>query len=128
VSSTHANPLAVKTDAPPNVIWDVMRAWVKKQGKEKQYSPGEPQLLSRIGAMVMVMRQDWCCPRREWPCAEGSGLGCVSRRWLKGRGRCRGLCVVGGSGRRVYGKCFGPEVDAVVSFCAALSGSESGFH
>ena len=40
MSSTHANPLAVKTDAPPNVIWDVMRAWVKKQGKEKQYSPG----------------------------------------------------------------------------------------
>ena len=40
VSSTHANPLAVKTDAPPNIIWDVMRAWVKKQGKEKQYSPG----------------------------------------------------------------------------------------
>lgn len=40
VSSTHANPLAVKTDAPPAVVWDVMRAWVKKQGKEKQYVEG----------------------------------------------------------------------------------------
>jgi hypothetical protein len=40
VSSTHATPLAVKTDAPPEVIWDVMRAWVKKQGNEKVYPEG----------------------------------------------------------------------------------------
>ena len=29
VSSTHANPLGTKTDAPWEVVWDIMRAWVK---------------------------------------------------------------------------------------------------
>ena len=29
VSSTHANPLGTKTDAPFEVVWDIMRAWVK---------------------------------------------------------------------------------------------------
>lgn len=28
VSGTHCSPLAVKTDAPWDVIWDIMRAWV----------------------------------------------------------------------------------------------------
>jgi tRNA (guanine26-N2/guanine27-N2)-dimethyltransferase len=27
VSGSHANPLAVKTDAPPEVVWDVLRCW-----------------------------------------------------------------------------------------------------
>ena len=31
VSSTHANPLGVKTDAPPHVVWDVMRCWARSQ-------------------------------------------------------------------------------------------------
>ena len=29
MSSTHANPLGTKTDAPFEVVWDIMRAWVK---------------------------------------------------------------------------------------------------
>lgn len=29
VSGTHANPLGIKTDAPWEAIWDVMRCWVK---------------------------------------------------------------------------------------------------
>ena len=29
VSSTHANPLGIKTDAPFNVIWDIIRCWVQ---------------------------------------------------------------------------------------------------
>lgn len=28
VSGSHACPLALKTDAPPHVIWDIMRCWV----------------------------------------------------------------------------------------------------
>lgn len=39
VSSTHAKALGVKTDAPPEVVWDVMRAWVKKQGSESKGPP-----------------------------------------------------------------------------------------
>ena len=30
VSGSHANPLALKTDAPPHVIWDIMRCWVSE--------------------------------------------------------------------------------------------------
>ena len=29
VSSTHANPLGVKTDAPFSAIWDIIRCWVQ---------------------------------------------------------------------------------------------------
>ncbi len=29
VSSSHANSNAFKTNAPPNVVWDIMRSWVK---------------------------------------------------------------------------------------------------
>ena len=30
VSVSHANQDAVKTNAPPSVVWDIMRSWVKK--------------------------------------------------------------------------------------------------
>eukprot|EP00955_Chlamydomonas_euryale_P058761 357202-Chlamydomonas_euryale.AAC.23 len=29
VSASHANPLAVKTDAPPSVMWDIVRCWIR---------------------------------------------------------------------------------------------------
>mmetsp|Transcript_22938 Transcript_22938/g.63658 ORF Transcript_22938/g.63658 Transcript_22938/m.63658 type:complete len:234 (-) Transcript_22938:478-1179(-) len=29
VSSSHANPLGIKTDAPMSVIWDIMRCWIR---------------------------------------------------------------------------------------------------
>ena len=29
VSGTHVNPLGIKTDAPMEIIWDIMRCWVK---------------------------------------------------------------------------------------------------
>jgi hypothetical protein len=28
ISSTHVNPLGLKSDAPWDVIWDIMRCWV----------------------------------------------------------------------------------------------------
>ncbi|KAI3799073.1 hypothetical protein L1987_34363 [Smallanthus sonchifolius] len=30
ISGTHVNPLGLKSDAPMDVIWDIMRCWVKK--------------------------------------------------------------------------------------------------
>ncbi|KZV51614.1 putative tRNA (guanine(26)-N(2))-dimethyltransferase 2 [Dorcoceras hygrometricum] len=36
VSGSHANPLGIKTDAPMNVIWDIMRCWVKKHPVKAQ--------------------------------------------------------------------------------------------
>ncbi|KAF8407838.1 hypothetical protein HHK36_006974 [Tetracentron sinense] len=29
ISGTHVNPLGLKSDAPMNIIWDIMRCWVK---------------------------------------------------------------------------------------------------
>lgn len=31
VSGSHCAPQAVKTDAPSNVMWDLVRGWIKKQ-------------------------------------------------------------------------------------------------
>nr|GLL39138.1 probable tRNA (guanine(26)-N(2))-dimethyltransferase 1 [Ipomoea trifida] len=36
VSGTHANPLGMKTDAPMEVIWDIMRCWVKNHPVKAQ--------------------------------------------------------------------------------------------
>lgn len=52
VSSTHAKALGVKTDAPPEVIWDVMRAWIKKQGSESKGPPADS-----YGAAILSKEQ-----------------------------------------------------------------------
>ena len=39
VSSTHANPLGTKTDAPPEVLWDIMRCWVAAHPSKKPLDP-----------------------------------------------------------------------------------------
>lgn len=39
VSGTHANPLGLKTDAPPEVFWDVMRCWVAEHPTKKSPDP-----------------------------------------------------------------------------------------
>lgn len=36
ISGSHVNPLGLKTDAPMNVIWDIMRCWVKKHPVKAQ--------------------------------------------------------------------------------------------
>ena len=44
VSQQHKEPQAVKTDAPDDVVWDIMRCWVKKHpvsDKRKTSSPGQ---------------------------------------------------------------------------------------
>jgi tRNA (guanine26-N2/guanine27-N2)-dimethyltransferase len=39
VSGSHANPLALKTDAPPEVVWDILRCWIQ-QHPVKTPEPG----------------------------------------------------------------------------------------
>ncbi|KFK37699.1 hypothetical protein AALP_AA3G017300 [Arabis alpina] len=41
ISGTHVNPLGMKTDAPMEVIWDIMRCWVKNHPIKAQ-SPEHP--------------------------------------------------------------------------------------
>lgn len=31
VSISHANPMSIKTNAPNDVIWDIIRAWVSRR-------------------------------------------------------------------------------------------------
>ena len=43
VSASHANPLAVKTDAPSEVVWDIVRCWTKQHpvsGKKMEQNVG----------------------------------------------------------------------------------------
>jgi len=35
ISGSHANPLGLKTDAPMEVLWDIMRCWVKDHPVKK---------------------------------------------------------------------------------------------
>ena len=39
VSGSHSNPLAIKTDAPVDVLWDILRCWVKEHPVKPQSSP-----------------------------------------------------------------------------------------
>ncbi|CAN6864806.1 unnamed protein product [Brassica oleracea] len=41
VSGSHVNPLGIKTDAPMEIIWDIMRCWVKNHPVKAQ-SPDHP--------------------------------------------------------------------------------------
>ncbi|KAL4859544.1 putative tRNA (guanine(26)-N(2))-dimethyltransferase 2 [Chlorella vulgaris] len=48
VSGTHANPLGIKTDAPWDVVWDVMRCWVRDHpGKAPAAGSSAEKILSR---------------------------------------------------------------------------------
>lgn len=46
VSGSHANPLAIKTDAPPGVVWDIVRCWVR------QHPVREPDPNSYAGRLL----------------------------------------------------------------------------
>jgi tRNA (guanine26-N2/guanine27-N2)-dimethyltransferase len=43
VSQSHTDPLALKTDAPPELLWDLLRVWAKqaKPGKAKREETGD---------------------------------------------------------------------------------------
>ncbi|KAL0461561.1 UNVERIFIED_CONTAM: putative tRNA (guanine(26)-N(2))-dimethyltransferase 1 [Sesamum latifolium] len=47
ISGTHINPLGLKTDAPMDVIWDIMRCWVKNH-------PVKPQPPDQVGSVILA--------------------------------------------------------------------------
>ena len=69
VSPAHCNPLAVKTDAPAKVLWDILRCWVKEHPVKPipEKTPGvvilskEPELVAnwtRVhGAFTKAQRE-----------------------------------------------------------------------
>ncbi|KAA8530468.1 hypothetical protein F0562_005177 [Nyssa sinensis] len=47
ISGTHVNPLGLKSDAPMDVIWDIMRCWVKNH-------PVKPQPPDQSGSVILA--------------------------------------------------------------------------
>ncbi|CAB4305177.1 unnamed protein product [Prunus armeniaca] len=47
ISGTHVNPLGLKSDAPMDVIWDIMRCWVKNH-------PVKPQPPDQSGTVILA--------------------------------------------------------------------------
>ncbi|XP_057769846.1 tRNA (guanine(26)-N(2))-dimethyltransferase 2-like isoform X2 [Salvia miltiorrhiza] len=47
ISGTHVNPLGLKTDAPMDVIWDIMRCWVKNH-------PVKAQPAEQAGSVILA--------------------------------------------------------------------------
>ncbi|PKI69859.1 hypothetical protein CRG98_009734 [Punica granatum] len=47
ISGTHVNPLGLKTDAPMDVIWDIMRCWVKNHPVKAQPPEQPGSMLTR---------------------------------------------------------------------------------
>lgn len=53
ISSTHVNPLGVKSDAPWDVIWDIMRCWVN--------TPEVPSLKYELVDVIHISAFKLCC-------------------------------------------------------------------
>ena len=62
VSGTHANPLGMKTDAPWDVIWDIMRAWVADHPVKKQVQHCE------LASKKFVLHRLCCATPYDAPC------------------------------------------------------------
>lgn len=53
VSGTHVNPLGLKTDAPMDVIWDIMRCWVRIPIESSLLSFEAPEQLVLLTNILM---------------------------------------------------------------------------
>lgn len=60
VSGYHKEPQAVKTDAPSTVVWDVLRAWAKKDPPKK--TPPENSAAAQILAVEPTLEVDFTIP------------------------------------------------------------------
>mmetsp|Transcript_11181 Transcript_11181/g.26875 ORF Transcript_11181/g.26875 Transcript_11181/m.26875 type:complete len:288 (+) Transcript_11181:74-937(+) len=61
VSGYHKDPGAIKTDAPGNIVWDIMRAWVEKDPLKKK--PTEGSAAEKILAIERTLKDvDWTIP------------------------------------------------------------------
>ena len=65
VSGTHCNPLGIKTDAPWNVIWDILRCWVRDHPVKpnpdsyaEKILSREPELKADFSRALQAMRRD----------------------------------------------------------------------
>lgn len=61
VSGYHKDPQAVKTDAPNRFLWDIFRAWVKKNALSKEPAEGSPA--AKILAVEPTSDIDFTMPK-----------------------------------------------------------------
>jgi tRNA (guanine26-N2/guanine27-N2)-dimethyltransferase len=61
VSGYHKEPTAIKTDAPDQVVWDVMRAWVERHPLKKD--PPEDSATAKILAKKKSIEVDFTMPK-----------------------------------------------------------------
>lgn len=74
VSQSHTDPQAIKTDAPPELVWDILRLWVGKvgspllkkdaeiDGKDCRLSPGE-RILAKKAELIRLDEIDFSVKR-----------------------------------------------------------------
>ncbi|KAL3924840.1 MAG: hypothetical protein SGILL_000795 [Bacillariaceae sp.] len=61
VSGFHKEPTAIKTDAPDQVVWDIMRAWIEKNPLKKE--PQEGSAAAKILAKKRSIEVDFTMPK-----------------------------------------------------------------
>ena len=94
MSPAHCNPLAVKTDAPAKVLWDILRCWVKEHPVKpiQEKTPGvvilskEPELVSQLDQGARSFYQGSARGRDEVPVEPRGELGSENARRV---GPCR---------------------------------------
>jgi tRNA (guanine26-N2/guanine27-N2)-dimethyltransferase len=58
VSQSHTDPLALKTDAPPELIWDLLRVWSKQSNSDKKKPsniPNEKPVQQTVGQRILAI-------------------------------------------------------------------------
>lgn len=75
VSGTHANPLGLKTDAPPEVFWDIMRCWVAEHPQKKP--PEADSYAGKLLAKPPQLKADFSRARGATSAAKSAKVGCL---------------------------------------------------
>ncbi|CAA2987312.1 probable tRNA (guanine(26)-N(2))-dimethyltransferase 2 [Olea europaea subsp. europaea] len=57
ISGTHVNPLGLKTDAPMDVIWDIMRCWVKNHPVKAQPPDQAGSVILAKEPILLILRE-----------------------------------------------------------------------
>lgn len=76
VSGTHANPLGLKTNAPPSAIWDVMRCWVAA------HPPPRPAEAGSTAAALLAKQPELKADFSRAPGAASAARGAKVARFL----------------------------------------------
>ncbi|MEW5313398.1 MAG: hypothetical protein WDW38_004969 [Sanguina aurantia] len=59
VSCTHAHQLAIKTDCPPSIMWDILRCWVKEQPSNSNLARDPESNVAKILSKEPTHIADW---------------------------------------------------------------------